>query len=176
MVMVTARVDIDAELAERADAIFSALDGPSAREVAEKLIGEAPELVNEWVSRHLAALLTEFVGRRWRARNARQGFQAKAGAFADAVEEFMAGNDEQISVFLTPMPVNDDGRRVLLGDMTAADHRYVAGRHRTLAMANKMQAAFHEAIAKRVGNRTTSEVFTEEEYLNLRKQHLKGEE
>lgn len=174
MVMLGERVDIDAQLVDRADSIYGDMERPTAREVAEKLIGEVPELIDEWVSAHLAAIVTDFLGKRWRARSSRAGYQVRAGAFADAAEEFMAGDESAISVFLTPMPVDDEGRRINLGEMTGADHRYVARRHRVYAAANKMQAAFHEAIAKAIGDRTTAEVYSEEEYLNMRKQYVKG--
>lgn len=172
--MLDTSVDVDAELAARADAIYATMERPTAREVAEKLIGEAPSLVDEWVSRHLAAIITEFVGRRWRARVSRNSIAI--GAFADAVEEFNAGSNEAISVFTTPMPIGEEGRRVLVGDMTGADHRFVAIRHRGFAKANKMAAAFHEAVAKKLGDRTTSELFTEEQYLEMRSQYVKGGE
>jgi hypothetical protein len=41
---------------------------------------------------------------------------------------------------------------------------YVASRYHETAAVAKMREAFHKAVAKRVGDRRTEEVFTEEEY------------
>lgn len=171
MVMLEGRTDVDAQLVERADAIYSVLERPAAREVAEKLIGEAPDLVNEWVSRHLAALLTDFLGKRWRARTNRSHIDIARGVFAEVAREY----EQTLGVFETPMAV-EGGHRVEVGELTAADHRFLASRHRVYAKANKNQAAFHEAVAKRLGQKITREVFTEEQYVELRDKYVQGEE
>lgn len=165
--------DVDAELVAHAEALYEELGQPSAREVAEKLIANQSDLVDEWVAIHRAALLTQFLGQHWRSQVARVRSQARSGAFASALEALGEGDEEPLRPFLVPVAV-EGGRRVAIGDMTGDDHRFVAGRYKRYAVENQMMSAFHEAVAKKVGGRKTSEVFTEEAYQKLLAKYAEG--
>lgn len=58
--------------------------------------------------------------------------------------------------------VDDKGTQRPLHAMTGPDHRYVADHYRDDAHRKTMLAAFHEAVAKRCGDKRTDEVFKPE--------------
>ena len=66
------------------------------------------------------------------------------------------------TVFDAKMPVNDRNEQRRIGDMTAADHRFVAGAYVVSARVSMALSHFHRAIAKRLDvtpGATTSEVY-----------------
>jgi hypothetical protein len=67
----------------------------------------------------------------------------------------------------TVMTVDEHGHRLRVGEMTGADHTYVARQYRHSSEREAMLATFHEAVAKRVGSKRTEDVLTEEQYQEL---------
>lgn len=63
--------------------------------------------------------------------------------------------------------IDDQNNRKSIGEMTGPDHTFVANRYERTARAAGLQAAFHRAVAKKVGKDLTRNVMTENEYITL---------
>jgi len=78
------------------------------------------------------------------------------------------GKHDDVSVFITwRCKVDDANTQRTIGDMTGADHLYVADSYRGDKQRAAMLEAFHRAVAKKAGRRKTSEVFSEDQFLAL---------
>jgi hypothetical protein len=161
-------------LAEMADAIAKVTSAGDfvAPVVAEKLhahlLETDPDLLDGWLRASAVHFLTRAIGDRDRRERTAARTRADARQFRKASEAAEAGDDEGLSVFATVRYVVDgDETRRALGDMTGADHLFVADGYRESASRARMLEAFHRAVAKRVGKRKTSDVFTEAEYQKL---------
>lgn len=144
---------------------LSAIDGPFVAGVeAEKFLAHieesAPTLLADWLHenarRFLANDMREMMGRERRQAVAR----AKARAFGKAA----ADEPEILAHFAVVYVVDEDDTRRRVADMTGADHRFVASEYEASAKNDRMLAAFHRAVAKKVNGHKTSEVLTEEQY------------
>ena len=94
--------------------------------------------------------------------------RARSHAPANDFARRAAGNPNDLSVFLAwRMRVADDNTQRAVGDMVGADHIYVADHYCESKQESAMLEAFHRACAKKVGERKTSEVMSEEEFLKL---------
>lgn len=87
--------------------------------------------------------------------------RTRAGVFGDAVEK---GNVNEFAKLKYKV---GGGKEKPLGDMTASDHRFVAGEFDEASRRCLMLRAFHEAVALKVGDLTTGEVFTVDQYRQL---------
>jgi len=135
----------------------------AGRMIAERMRTEFPREHAAYLDQQADRLYTERLGdlnRSYRgqevASRAPRRFQA-------------AGTDlESLSVFVTwRCRVDAEDTQRSIGEMTGADHRFVAAGYEQRATVNQMLAAFHVAVAKKVGGHRTSEVFSEEELLHL---------
>lgn len=150
---------------QKVDEMLETLDSWQAAEVAAKVNAEIPDVVSEWLDANRITLLAIEIGHRFRTR--RQSAESrKRAAFADAAE---AG---ELAVFLEYAVVDADGTRKRIGDMTGADHRFVAGEYQASSEWDALMAAFHRAIAKRVGPKRTADVLSERQYLAIYDRNL----
>jgi hypothetical protein len=141
-----------------------------AAELTDWLRDNDPDLLRGWLDSMAVVLLTDVIGMRARSSRARAQRAAAPGAFAKAAAKFESSGDaEHLSVFRTTCVVSEDNLRRAIGDMTNADHLFVADRYELSARSAQMDAAFHRAVAKRLtGGKRTSDVMDEETYLRLR--------
>lgn len=116
------------------------------------------------------SIFTNLIARRDTAARTRARLVADSVRFREAVE---AG---EIDTWQISYVIDDSDTRRRLGDMTGADHRFVAAQYTTESNRQKLFAAFHVAVAKKVGARRTADVFTEEQYLALQASILKRAE
>jgi hypothetical protein len=143
--------------------------GPVATELVWGLRESDPDLLQGWLQEHAVAIVADCIRARQRAARSRAASQAKAVAFGDAADRFSAGDSAALSPFTAHLVVNEKNLRRPVKDMTKEDHLFVAGAHEARSNAALLLAAFHKAIAKRIPpGKTTSDVFSEEEYLALR--------
>jgi hypothetical protein len=161
-------------IAEMGDRLAEAMaDGDFvAPALAEKLhahlLETDPDLLDGWLREGAVHFLTRAIGDR--DRNERSAARSRGGArrFKEASDAAQAGNDAALSMFATVRYVIDEGEtRRTLGDMTGADHLFVADGYKQTAANARMLEAFHRAVGKRVGKRKTCDVFTEAEYQKL---------
>lgn len=139
---------------------------------AEKLLLRlnelAPARLDEWLQenaqRFLSAEIASILGDRRRA--ARSGAKPREFADAAASEEAMR-EFKAVSQFDADFVVAEGNVRRRVGAMTGSDHLYVAENYTATGRKALMLAAFHKAVAKKVGDQRTDEVFTEEQYADL---------
>lgn len=154
-----------------AEAITSAEPDFQPAVIAAKLVAAVeehdPDSLDEWLHAHAVAITTLEIGTRLRSIRARHVRRAAARSFAEAVEAAEDGDAEPLTHFTVVYEVSDDHVRRPVAHMTGADHLYVAGAYRASGRRDLMLAAFHRAVAKKVGKHTTAEVFSEAEYHDL---------
>lgn len=128
------------------------------------LLETDPELIVRWLQTNAPRFLAQEIrslNQRNRSIAARRAnsryFAAKAAKDPSLLAE----------VFAVRYVVDPNNTMLPLSEMTGSDHRFVASRYGTTARKTLMLEAFHRAVADRVGERKTKEVFTEEEYLAM---------
>lgn len=145
--------------------------------VAELQVNDA-KLLRGWLDMQAVALIRDAIN--GRNRSARAYNRTIAGrdpttrsVFRGAIEAAEGGdgaaaaalNDElelRQTDFLSERYLVEDGRNKALGDMTRADLNYAADSYHELAKGNLLQEAFLRAVAKKVGTKKVSDVFSEE--------------
>lgn len=153
-----------ARVLEAIDAATPEDGGYTAAEIAEKVVANLPApILDEWLHEHAAIFLTDLIGQRDRSRRASARHGARARTFSSLASDAQALADHFSVVFV----VNEQQTRKLAGDMTGADHTYVADEYGHSGRYDLLMEQFHRAVAKRVGRKTTREVFTPETYDRL---------
>lgn len=135
-----------------------------ANRLHDYLVENDPELLDGWLRRQAVRILAQTIRDDERFRRIRARSQGTPRAFAAAAK---SGDPERLSVFAAHLVVSTDNTRRTIGQMTGADHLFVAGRYGREANRAKMLESFHRAVAARVGDAKTCEVFTEPEYLAM---------
>jgi hypothetical protein len=154
-------------IAEMGEAIADAIDSGDivAPVVAEKLHAQLlesdPDLLEGWLRASAVHFLTRAIGDRDRRERSTARTRAEARRFAGAAK---SGDAEELSTFAVRLVVDEDNTRRPIGEMTGADHLFVAGEYGRSAATARMLEAFHRAVASKVGKRKTSVVFTEAQY------------
>lgn len=120
-----------------------------------------PEVLRRWLSVQEQSFLARAVGSR--QRQLRTGAQRRSRRMA-----LQRADTRTLSEFEVRCSVGPEHLWVHVGDMTANHHRQVARRYTESGQRSLLLGAFHREIAKRLGDRRTSEVLTEEEYAKLR--------
>jgi hypothetical protein len=115
-----------------------------------------PDLLRGWLEEMALPLLTQQVGDLARAQRSRARREAAAGAEH-------AETPRRPSLYHVTHVLSGVTRKRAC-DMTGPEHRLVAHRYENAGVQSLMLGAFHTAIADKVGERRTSEVFTREEY------------
>jgi hypothetical protein len=145
-----------------------------AQDLFTQLLDTDPDLLNGWITERVVHFLHEEITQQTRKRNgharsraARFGKAAKN--YEDAVteeERIIAG--ENLSLFFAEHAVDAKNTRKQALEMTGTEHLYVATTtYRVKGNRLLMLAAFHEAIAERIGDQRTGDVLTEEQYIAL---------
>lgn len=128
-----------------------------------------PSLLAGWLNVNAEQFVTQTLGDQARSRRGKQVSDAPRSAFKTAADRFSAGDEDALKQFDLHFVVSDDMLRRRLGDMTKADHLFVAGEHVKRSNAALFESAFHKAVAKRIPvGKTTADVMTEDEYARLR--------
>lgn len=128
------------------------------RELAACLLQRAPMIIADEMRRG-----------RTRARSA-----ARRSGPARAFAEDTAEGPPTVDLWLVPFRVDADNRQKVLGEMVGADHMFVADQYTQSALSAEVEAAFHRAVAKKVGMQKTSDVFDPDTYTALRDSLRRG--
>lgn len=133
--------------------------------VAEKLLAglqeSDPDLLDGWLHASAAHFLTMAIGATDRRERTLFRRRSSARRFSEVTK---SGDAAALSTFAVRLVIDDDNTRRPIGQMTGADHRYVAGEYGRSAATARMLQAFHVAVAKKIGKRKTVEVFSEDQY------------
>lgn len=148
---------IDAAIAE-ADDFVSAL-------LAAELVQQAPtDVLDEWLHAYACRFVTLIIGERTRSVRTRARMDEPKRRFAAAVE-----SDQPVTAtaFDAHHVIDEMNTRRRVGDMTGADHKFVAAAYQQSGTTDLMLAAFHRQVSRLVGKKRTSEVMSVEQYLEL---------
>jgi hypothetical protein len=169
--------DYIAEMDARIEAATRGSDWVAAI-VAEKLCGQLMEndrdLLDGWLHAMAVPLLRRVIGLQVHRRNAAAKRGARSRAFAAAADDFETAKDGEgresaaavlLGMFSETHVVDENQNRKLAGDMTGPEHLFVAeNEYQRSANTALMLAAFHRAVAKKVGKKRTADVLSEEQY------------
>ena len=126
------------------------------------LILTGPDHLRRWISAHAAALRAQE-----RKRAAAGNFAAHARDFESSRESDQMAGQRLMGMFAVLHVVNPNGVQKRASEMTGKDHKFVGDGYRVRGRRALMEAAFHHAIANRVGDQRTDAVYTVEEYENM---------
>jgi hypothetical protein len=149
-------------------------DGPYvsrhvARDIVVRLTAEDPELLDGWLHDQAEQLIWAAINERDRAARAAARISAsRAGTFAEAADEYQAGDPTKLNKFLKARYVVWDGTRRELATLAHDDLLFVANQYATRSKSNAFEAAFFHALARRVRTGTVKDYFTEEQITALR--------
>jgi hypothetical protein len=136
--------------------------------------GEADLLA--WLREHAARLLCAELRHINNAARSLDRVREDARAFGAAASQAEDGDATALAPFAVRYVVAPGNVRRRVADMTADDHRYVANDYTASANRSRMLAAFHVAIADRLGvGQTTADAMSETTYTALRLSILGGE-
>lgn len=141
-----------------------------AQRLFDRLVAERPDDLAAMLHDYGPFLFAQIIRDRLRSVRAHRGMTAAAAEFEEAAAEFGAGAitaGEFLGTFAIPHRVSPDGAVKRAGEMTGSDHLFVSERYGESAKTFKLRAAVHAAVAKRIGDRRTDEVYTEAEYAAL---------
>lgn len=136
-----------------------------AQKLHAELVADDPDLLDGWLHAVAGEALRQAIANRSRAHRT-YARRAASRAFAQAARDAEDSGDAAplLGLFAVDYVVAADRTRKRARDMTGPDHRFVAGRYEASGNGELMLAAFHHAIAEKVGDRRTAEVYTEAEY------------
>lgn len=170
MTSVTDR-DYIAEMRQAVEAAIPAGDYVAsvvAAELVDRLRTEDPELLSGWLHLKAPVIVADVVARLSNSTRQAARVGAPRRAFAEAARTFAADGDvKALSPFAAEYVVDEANTRRTVANMTAADCRFVAGKYEDAARISKLEAAFHRAVAKKIGTQLVGEVFTEDQYLDM---------
>lgn len=139
-----------------------------AQHIVNKLRATDPDLLEGWLHANAVGFIRHSINLRDCASRTSARHNAKRNTFADDAERFAKGDRGAMSDWLSVVHVVDEaGTRKRLADMVAGDLDHVATDYEHRANENRLHAAFLRALAKKVGKRTVSAVFTEEKIAAL---------
>lgn len=140
--------------------------------VAEQIVAELrasdPELLHLWLEDSAARFIQQHIVRILASNRARSKATAGARAFGAAAVRFAAGDIDAMQMFDLTYAI-EDGTQKRIADMTGRDHLFIAEKFALEAKQYALLEQFHKAVAKKVGARKTSDVFTAEKYEQLYK-------
>lgn len=162
--------DVNRRIAETIDALRPEGDYVRAvlgGKVIAHLAETQPDLLDAWLHDNAAVFMTDYIGVRERSQRATLRRGSEAAAFGAAAKAAEAGDVAALSIFEARLIVDDNDTARRIGDMTSVDHLYVASAYDASAQADLMLAAFHKAVAKKLGRRRTADVLSEQQYERL---------
>lgn len=145
-----------------------------ARKFMDWMRENEPDLLENWIDRHLFDLVRMAMDRRVRSERTRARTRGRARAFRAAAGQLEeSGDPTPLNRFRQETySVDRDHTRKAVGLMTSRDHAYVAESYGRQGRRLMMLEAFHRAVANRLlreggPEATTQDVFSEEEYDRL---------
>lgn len=135
--------------------------------ITEYLMKNESEFIAEFQAELLSKWLHEYLSSTLRGRRQELYRATRSSNIKETLEKITSGDKEAVDAFRVTYVVNDENTWRHLADMTGEDHLYVAKSYEISGKKSLLLSSFHKAIAKKLGNKKTSEVISEEEYLKL---------
>lgn len=166
----SAERDYIAEMSKRVEAATQGSNWVAAI-VAEKLHAQLletdQELLDGWLHAVAVDTLRLAIGTRSRVQRTAARQRSGSRAFREAAKEAEETGDTAplLGLFSLDYVIDEANTRKRAADMTGPEHLFVAeNTYQRSANEALMLAAFHRAVAEKVGAKRTSEVFTEAAY------------
>lgn len=129
------------------------------------LLANDPDLLSGWLHASAVEMLRQAIANRSRAARTAARHGARPRAFAAAAQ---AGDTAAlVSMFAVDYVTGPGQTRKRVADMTGPDHEFVAGRYDQTGNRALLLAAFHRAVAAKIGDQRTADVYTEQQYAEL---------
>lgn len=139
-----------------------------AGDVWERALTENPDMFWGWLQVNGAAVIRNAIRNELRQRRSGYYRQERGSAWLAAADQFNKTGDETVfSPFEMHYSVDEQHTQRRVGDMRGTDHLFVASREQGRADFAGLRASFHRRVAEVIGERTTEEVMTEEQYNKL---------
>jgi hypothetical protein len=138
-----------------------------AEHIVKKLRVTDPDLLDGWLHAQAVQFVRHMINLRDCSARTHARTAARRSAFADSAALHAAGDERAMVGWLDVVHVLEDGGRKRIAEMTAAELGFVADAYDARANENALHAAFLRAVAKRVGKRKVSDVFTEQKLTTL---------
>jgi hypothetical protein len=140
-----------------------------AGQIVEKLTQTDPELLIGWMQAQAVTLVHQMINDRDRSRRTQARTAGPRSVFAGAAKAAEQGQPAQLyGLLATHYAVNDDDLRKPLAAMTSADLTFVSAGYQKRASDAAMEAAFFNALARKVGKGTVADHFTNEQLTAMR--------
>lgn len=159
--------ELIAELVEKWTPTGDFVAAVQGAKLADHLRQSDPDLLTEWLDHNAAYFLSDQFRQHSRASRAKTLRSAKVRAFRTATDAADDGDMAPLSHFNVRYVIDTEGTQRRVADMVGADHLYVSFEYRASANYEAMLAAFHAAVAKKVGKKRTADVLSEEDYERL---------
>lgn len=143
-----------------------------ANKLVAKLAETDPELLRGWLAANAEQFVADALGSRLRSKRGHVRRTSQARAFSTAAR---SGDPVALRPFRTRHIVDDHYTQRAVGKMNGNDHLFVAQSYDMSAQTSQMLAAFHRAVARRVGDRLTEEVMNEDAYLRMYESIVRGD-
>lgn len=143
-----------------------------ASKLVVRLAETDPDLLRGWLATNAEQFMADALGARLRSKRAYVRRTSQARAFSVAAQ---SGDPTKLKPFRVRHIVDDHHTQRAVGQMTGDDHVFVAQSYDLSAQTNQMLAAFHRAVARKVGSRRTEEVMDEDTYLRLYESIVRGD-
>jgi hypothetical protein len=145
------------------------VSGIVAAQIVEKLRVNDPDLLIGWLGAQAVALVHQAINERDRSRRTHARTAGPRSVFAQAAEKHERGEVAPLYRLLdTHYSVNSENLRKPLASMNGGDLEYVSGSYQARASDAAMEAAFFAALARKVGDDTVAEHFTEDQIREMR--------
>jgi hypothetical protein len=141
-----------------------------ANSVVEDLRANDPELLAGFLDLCAVDVVRNLVNERDRSTRSYNRKTASRSVFREAAEKHEAGDTEpleKLTYFLQELYVAADGTKVALKNMRGPELNFAADDFAQRARQSQLQEAFLRALAKKCGDRSVGELFTEDQVAAL---------
>jgi hypothetical protein len=138
--------------------------------VVEHLRAKDPDLLAGFLDLCAVDVIRNMVNERDRSTRSYNRKTASRSVFKEAADRHEQGDTEpleQLTFFLQELYVVEDGTKVPLRNMRAAELNFAADEFTERARQSRMREAFLRALAKKCGDRAVGEIFTENQVAAL---------
>lgn len=139
-----------------------------AKDIADKLRANDPELLAGWLDVLAPQVLGDFIGRRLSSRRTVARIHGRRTAFGEAAERFEAGDSAAVTPWLEMPYESADQSQKHLGLFDHSDLTYAHDAYAERAARNGFEAAFLGVLAKKVTAGTVADYFTNEQIAAMR--------
>ena len=138
-----------------------------AQEILAQLEEEDPRALTAWLRSEAENMLWSLVNQMDRRDRGLARRTSARSVFAAMANSPASQRHQAVTAWLTTHYATEDGLRRELGSLRKKDLQYVANGYRSRASANQLQAAFMDALSRRVGRGTVADHFDEDSLAQL---------